>query len=174
MQEFSNAQIASADLPKIEDLTFTRLNRKLLTQILIFRIILSLGFAGFLVIFTLKNLERIPQIIWASSIGGAIIILLFMLVGYFGFFKKGFALREKDISYQRGLIFHKITTVPLSRIQHSELVRGPMDRMFGLSSVKIYTAGGSSSDVTIPGLTVEIAENIREYINSKIEKDADS
>ncbi len=171
MTEFTNKQLDVADLPKLEALEYSGLHKNHLTETLIIR-----GFVGVVAVVALYfgtmngNLSSaIFALLFAAEIA---VIVAFIWFGYLGFFKKGFALREKDVSYKRGIIFQTITTIPLSRIQHSEVVRGPLDRFFGLSSVKIYTAGGNSSDVVIPGLALENAEKVREFINAKIADNA--
>ena len=40
--------------------------------------------------------------------------------------------------------------------------------MYGLGSLKLYTAGGNSSDLVIQGLSIEVAENLKDFISSKI------
>jgi membrane protein YdbS with pleckstrin-like domain len=56
----------------------------------------------------------------------------------------------------------------LVRIQHSEVTRGPLQRLFELATVKIYTAGGQQSDLSIPGLTPDEAYKVRDYINKLV------
>jgi len=41
-------------------------------------------------------------------------------------------------------------------------------KIFKLSSVKVYTAGGSSSDLSVPGLTVSDAQKLKAFISKKI------
>ena len=86
----------------------------------------------------------------------------------FRFSKRKYALREKDISYKSGLFVHKITTVPFSRIQHVEIDEKPVSRIFGLSSLSVFTAGDSSDDLEIKGITKEEAQQIKEFISHKI------
>ena len=45
--------------------------------------------------------------------------------------------------------------------------QGPIERLFGLSNLHVFTAGGSSSDISIPGLTQVEANRIKEYILGK-------
>ena len=88
--------------------------------------------------------------------------------------RKKYALREHDIIYSSGLIWRQKTVVPFSRIQHVEVTEGPIDRLFDLSRLNIYTAGGSSSDLTIPGLMPSRAESIKHYIlnrNSQLDEE---
>lgn len=167
MDTFTNNALNITDLPRLEELKYYALNPKYLSVSMIYRSIIFLPIIGFAV---LNYFEPVPFFIEIFSAGIAIILIIFML-GYFSFFKKGYAIREKDLSYKSGLIFHKITTVPLNRIQHTEVVHGPIARIFGLAFVKIYTAGGSASDMVIPGIATQEAEQIREYINDKMKVD---
>jgi hypothetical protein len=98
------------------------------------------------------------------------IILLFitsMLISYFGFFKKSYAIREKDIIYNSGLFWRSSIAIPFNRVQHCEVSIGPIDRMFDLSVLKIFTAGGSSSDLAIEGLKPETSNRVKDYIVRK-------
>jgi membrane protein YdbS with pleckstrin-like domain len=90
-----------------------------------------------------------------------------IIIVYLGFYKKAYALRQRDILHKTGLFWRKTIVLPFNRIQHSEVNHGPIDRMYGLASLKLFTAGGSSSDLTIPGLKDEDAHRLKEYITNK-------
>ena len=79
----------------------------------------------------------------------------------------GYALRERDMVYRHGVIFRKVTTVPFNRIQHVEVSHGPIDRRFGIGTLKLYTAGGSGGDLSVGGLPTETAERLRDFILSR-------
>ncbi len=81
---------------------------------------------------------------------------------------KGYVLREHDIAFRRGLIFRKATFLAFNRIQHIELSQGPLQRRFGLATLKFFTAGGLSVDMKIDGLRREDAQKLRQLILSKI------
>jgi membrane protein YdbS with pleckstrin-like domain len=90
-------------------------------------------------------------------------ILRFSLL-YLGFHKKKYALRERDILYKTGLLWRSNTVIPFNRIQHAEVNQGPLDRLFNLAILRVFTAGGGSSDMVIPGLRPAEAQNIKEFI----------
>jgi membrane protein YdbS with pleckstrin-like domain len=52
-------------------------------------------------------------------------------------------------------------------VQHAEVSSGPLQRKYGLASLKFFTAGGSSVDLKIDGLSKERAEEIRSFIMEK-------
>ena len=56
---------------------------------------------------------------------------------------KGFAMREHDVAYRSGLFWRKTVIVAFNRVQHVEVSSGPLQRKFGLATIKFFTAGGS-------------------------------
>jgi hypothetical protein len=72
-----------------------------------------------------------------------------------------FELQDDALYLERGVVTHVRTVVPFVRVQHVDTQRGPLERTLGLSSVVVYTAGSRSADVTVPGLTVERADQLQ-------------
>lgn len=100
-----------------------------------------------------------------------VVVLLFGWFYYCNYMwqkKAGYALREKDIIFKRGFLIEKSTVVPFNRIQHVSTNRGIIDKFLNLSTLNIFTAGGSGSDISIPGLTPEMAENLKEALSERI------
>jgi hypothetical protein len=77
---------------------------------------------------------------------------------------KFYTLRELDIHYISGLIFRKIVSQPITRIQHVEIKRGPIERKLGLASLQVFSAGGDMHTFEIPGLPTHSAKKIRQFI----------
>jgi membrane protein YdbS with pleckstrin-like domain len=158
---FVNEPLDVSSLPQLKQGSFNPLHKEYMYVRLVGLIIFfaMLSAAGVFVYFN-TDLE-----IWHIYLPLGLIFILQISLLVFGFKKKGYQMREHDISYQTGLIFNKITTVPLVRIQHSEVTRGPLQRLFDLATVKIYTAGGQQSDLSIPGLQPDEAKKVADYIN---------
>lgn len=74
-----------------------------------------------------------------------------------------YAIRESDLYTSKGAIWHVETVVPFDRIQFVESRQGPLDRVFNLTQVVVYTAAGKAG--SIPGLERETAESIREDLS---------
>jgi membrane protein YdbS with pleckstrin-like domain len=169
--EFINEQINTADLPRLETLKTEHLSANYLNVLYITRGLLGfcLIAATFVAVFLLNDMP-----IWLRSISAAIltlIIIWFVLLSKKVFNARSYALRQHDILYTRGFIFRSTTVVPFNRIQHVEIVSGPIDRLYHLSTLKIFTAGGSQSDITIPGLLSHDAQSIKSFIISKTSYD---
>ena len=75
----------------------------------------------------------------------------------------GYALREDDLVFRKGLMFQRFVAVPYGRMQLVDINRGPLDRAVGLSELKFVTAAATSS-VTIPGLPEAEAEELRDTL----------
>jgi len=169
---FQNTQIDLDDIPSQVELHYSRMEKSYLTYGILFSFIFWV--AVILILFFGKGFVEfaIPQVIeyllWP--------VLIFLLIGtmgysYFSFFKEGYALRQKDIVYKHGLFWRSIATIPFSRIQHCEVKEGPIQRLFGLASLHIYTAGGNSSDIDIPGLNPERANELKQFVLTKIKSE---
>ena len=169
MENFSNSVILPEDLPELQPSPFQGLDRKYLI-ILYIRIALVFLFltAGF-VAFLLFAEGNFPTAVTYALAAGILLVVAFMtVVAVLGFPRKGYLVRERDVSYQRGLITYRVTSVPLNRIQHVELSQGVLAKLLDLSAVKIYTAGGTSSDLSIPGLKTEEAAKLKAHLSEKV------
>ena len=53
-------------------------------------------------------------------------------------------LNDTEMTWKRGVWFRKTGIVPYNRITNVDIVQGPVMRIFGISNLKVETAGGSS------------------------------
>ena len=82
-----------------------------------------------------------------------------------------YGLTERLLQVVRGWLFHTDTIVPFVRVQHLDVTRGPLDKMFGTAGLVIHTAGSHNSIVTVPGLPPERAAEIRDIIREHVRTD---
>ncbi len=171
-EAFTNNVIDIESLPSLDDIEYHELSKEYFYARLLGTLI-TLGWFT-VVYFVLAYILRDEIPLWARQTVPWILLVwwVFSLIRvYKTFKKKAFALRERDVHYKTGWIWRKQTTLPYNRIQHCELSSGPVDRLFGLTELHIFTAGGSQSDVTIPGLTKERGQRIKKMILDKIGSD---
>jgi membrane protein YdbS with pleckstrin-like domain len=76
----------------------------------------------------------------------------------------GYRLDHRVLETQSGVWFRLTRLLPLNRLQHVDLHRGPFERLFGLASLVLYTAGTSSASITIPGLDQAEASRLRDRL----------
>ena len=101
----------------------------------------------------------------------AAVLLFNLLTLRIRFKHKAYALRTEDLHYKQGWLWRSKSAVPFKRIQHCEISQGFIDQMLELSSISVFTAGGSSADMNIPGLNPKVASGLKNYILRKIEED---
>lgn len=168
MENFTNSVILPEQLPQIEKITFNGLHKKylkvLFVRLILFFVILITGFVAFV----LLNKEIPVYVVVIISVVIALLLVYSVIITVVGFPRKGYLVRENDISFKRGVITYKQTSVPFNRIQHVEVNQGVLAKIFKLSSVKIYTAGGNTSDLSVPGLPEEVAKNLKAFLSEKI------
>lgn len=162
--DFENNQVYLDALPQVEEVHLLELEPpflkvKMWTITIIF--ILLLLPIGYLSIFKWEETHQaLPYIyiVWA------IIMILSFVVSYYGFFVMGYAVRDKDIVFRKGLIWRSQIIIPFNRVQHCEVSQGPISRLMGMSELEVFTAGGTNSDMHIPGLLPDTANRIKDFI----------
>lgn len=74
---------------------------------------------------------------------------------------------KEDHFYREHGVFKKVySMVPHVRIQHIDTNRGPVERLLGLSTVRVYTAGSKGADIKVPGLERERAKEIQKKLRN--------
>ncbi|ODR82762.1 hypothetical protein BG842_17065 [Haladaptatus sp. W1] len=98
-----------------------------------------------------------------ALVGAGVLAAAVIGVGYvlFKYRTWRFEIRDDDLYLERGVFTRVTTVVPFVRVQHVDTQRGPIERLLGLGSVVVYTAGSRGADVTIPGLTPERASELQ-------------
>ncbi|WP_316747243.1 PH domain-containing protein [Pedobacter gandavensis] len=169
MQDFTNENIDLSLLPKYETVALNALNKKywkvILMNIAVFMLIF--GLATYLLFTLLKTVKPEPYIF---IVGYLLVGLLLVVLYAMSIKKRGFAIREKDLIYKSGIISISTSVIPFSRIQHITLNEGVFSRMFNLAALHIYTAGGISGNIVIPGLDIELARTIKEELTKQVSK----
>lgn len=169
MENFINETLDTKQLPRFEEVQFTVLHPKywrvLLVNLSLFLIVLAIG----LVLGLLFNNEMATNRLLLISIY-LVFALLCLFFTRLGYRKKGFAFRNHDVLYRSGIIATNTVVIPYNRIQHVALHEGLVSRFFGLAKIEIFTAGGHSGDIEIPGIAKEEAENIKQLLMGKIQK----
>ena len=87
------------------------------------------------------------------------------------FRRLGWRADGEQLQAVRGWLVHVDTIVPFVRVQHIDVSRAPLDKMFGTATLVIHTAGTHNSIVAVPGLAPERADSLRSSIRATIRSD---
>ncbi len=98
-------------------------------------------------------------------------ILLFLWIPKRRYRAWGYRMDEEELRIHSGLLIRASTIVPFGRVQHTDIVRGPLQRQCGLASLVLHTAGTRSAATLLPGLDAEEAERMRDHVRARIRED---
>ncbi|PJE64923.1 MAG: hypothetical protein COU90_00190 [Candidatus Ryanbacteria bacterium CG10_big_fil_rev_8_21_14_0_10_43_42] len=107
------------------------------------------------------------------------VLILFLVVVWiwarlsYHFYRYEFT--EEGFRKEFGIVWKKYVTIPYDRIQNVDIYRGIVARALGLSDLHIQTAGASaqysrygalglSAEGRLPGLSKEVAEQVRDEL----------
>jgi membrane protein YdbS with pleckstrin-like domain len=165
---FTNLPISISDIPTLESIPPQALAPRYRTTNMVTRLVILLIISGLLsvarfqtfTVFSNDFIDLYPSLLALAGI----LLSLSIVYHFFADPKKTYKLREQDISYSAGLFFLKTVCQPLLRIQHIERSRGPIERLVGLATLQVFSAGGSAHTFKVPGLLVSDAQSIRQFI----------
>lgn len=165
---FTNMPVSLTDIPILESIPAQALAPRYRTTNIITRLIIFLIISGLLSVarfqtfteFSEDFINLYPTLMTIA----ATLASMSIIYHFFADPKKTYKLREQDICYSSGLFFRKTVCQPILRIQHIELSRGPIERLVGLATLQVFSAGGSAHTFKVPGLLVGDAQSIRQFI----------
>jgi membrane protein YdbS with pleckstrin-like domain len=149
---------------KKQERSYLRLNRIILTIVFI---IISIALA---IIMFLREEARFPLSIILS-----VLWLLFMIIfRYQGAAYKHFsyAMNDFGLYIHRGVFWRRKIIVPRNRVQHTDVMQGPIERKYELAELTVHTAGTRNASVKLPGILHADAEKLRESLSFEESNDA--
>ena len=179
---FENPTVPLDSLPSVEEISWSTVESRYRDMALLKNLLFSLllipivGGVVFLFFLTeqspVNTTEHTVLMSLRFLVGiGTVVLVAFLLFRWFviPFLevpRMKYAVRLEDINYRRGVFSTKTTSAPFRRMQHAETNRGPLERMFDLASLSVFTAAGLA--VQIRGLSPETAEALRDHVLKKI------
>ena len=80
----------------------------------------------------------------------------------------GYAFTGEELHVTHGLWTQVHTIVPVLRVQHIDISQGILERVFGVATLVLHTAGTVTNVVVLPGISRGTAEEIRDAIRNRI------
>lgn len=83
------------------------------------------------------------------------------------------SVRHRHITYQidkvgfnlrAGVFWRKLASIPRSRVQHTDVAQGPLQRRFDLATLVVHTAGTENASESVSGLSHAAALRIRDHL----------
>jgi len=121
--------------------------------------------------------EGIPTVVYLPLLGG-----WFVLFGAaITFAYKWPELRHRHLRYRvdesgvrirRGVWWRQVISIPTSRVQHTDVSQGPVQRSFELATLTVFTAGTEGASISLEGLEHDVAKRLRDHLLPDHEADA--
>ena len=95
------------------------------------------------------------------------ILVAFRILLYFFFAHfQTVTLEEKTFVYSSGILSHKQVTLPYSKITEANYSQGILERLLGVATLKIDSAGFSDSQIRLTDIRFSDVEKTLDMINS--------
>ena len=75
-----------------------------------------------------------------------------------------FGVDDQGITIERGIWWRSRIALPRIRVQHSDVSQGPLQRRYGVATLKLYTAGSRHTKIELPGLAHDEALALRDAL----------
>lgn len=83
----------------------------------------------------------------------------------------GYRLDGQGLGHRHGVLWQHEIHVPRSRIQHTDVTQGPVERRYGLATLVVHTAGTSHARIAVEGLAAEEAHRLRDQLVQSTDDD---
>jgi membrane protein YdbS with pleckstrin-like domain len=72
----------------------------------------------------------------------------------------------------KGAWWQREVWIPMTRLQHLDIKRGPLERWLGLATLELYTAGSHAYETRLPGLEPQQAQALRDGLLAELQDPA--
>ena len=163
---FDNLTVDTASLPKAAEVPLTPIDPNYATLGAVVRV----GLFGFLLTLAWFLPSQLPEVVPVAKFHGFLVfslLLVFVAAPVLCFLARRrifYGLREHDVLLRSGLFVRQLVIQPLVRLQHVSVNQGPLEKQFGLATLRVYSAGSGAATFAIPGLPLATAESLREAV----------
>lgn len=100
---------------------------------------------------------------WGLVIGGLVVVPA-VIVSVFKYFSLRFRIHDGELVVTQGILFRRIRTVPVGRIQNINLVQNPLHRLVRVAEVRVETASGTEPEAILRVLPMAHVHALRDAI----------
>jgi len=144
-----------------QSVVLERISRGIFTAVLA-----ALSFVGLLVLMLSAGPTRAGVALllagWACLVAGLAALAWFWPP--LSYRHTSYRLDRDGIRIRRGVVWRSVTSVPQSRVQHTDVSQGPLERAFDLATLIVHTAGTQNASVSLGGLRHADALRIRDCL----------
>ena len=71
---------------------------------------------------------------------------------------------EAGVRIRRGVLWRTVISIPASRVQHTDVSQGPLQRHYELATLTVHTAGTQGASIELSGLEHSVARRLRDHL----------
>jgi len=109
---------------------------------------------------------RIPTSLWLVIVFAYFVLAVWCVwkwpPAYYNALEYG--VDTRGITIQRGILWRSRIALPRIRVQHTDVSQGPLQRRYGIATLKLYTAGSHYTKIELSGLTHDRALALRDAL----------
>ncbi len=75
-----------------------------------------------------------------------------------------YQVEEDGLRIRRGVFWRKAIWVPITRVQHTDVAQGPLQRRYDLGTLTVHTAGTAGAAISLDGLEHGIASRLSDHL----------
>ena len=115
------------------------------------------------------GLGGIPARVYFSLLaGGLVLFVLSLVIGYkwpeLHHRHLRYRVDESGVRIRRGVLWRTVISIPTSRVQHTDVSQGPVQRSYGLATLTVHTAGTEGASISLSGLEHGVAKRLRDHL----------
>lgn len=107
--------------------------------------------------------------VWLVVVVGAgvLVVVTLVVLGVIdrNYHSWGYTERAEDLLVTRGVLYRRLVVVPYGRMQLVDVTAGPIERKFGIATVRLHTAA-AGTDARIRGLPPDEAARLRDRLSA--------
>lgn len=139
---------------------------RLVGGVTVLAIALGLLVAMLIVLLVVTDMPRVVRLLFPPATLAAIVAMGVAAWRWpvLDYRRTAYRVDDDGIEIRTGVLWRRVINVPRSRIQHTDVSQGPMERNFELSTLHVFTAGTDHSEVRLAGLEHARALRIRDHL----------
>ncbi len=115
------------------------------------------------------GLGGIPTRVYLPLLAGGMVPLVFsLMIGYkwpeLHHRHLRYRVDESGVRIRRGVFWRTVISIPTSRVQHTDVSQGPVQRSYGLATLTVHTAGTEGASISLSGLEHGVAKRLRDHL----------
>jgi len=115
------------------------------------------------------GLDGIPTRVYLPLlVGGVALFVISLVLGYtwpeLHHRHLRYRVDESGVRIRRGVLWRTVISIPASRVQHTDVSQGPLQRNYELATLTVHTAGTQGASIELSGLEHSVARRLRDHL----------